>query len=70
MNHELIMPIEISIKEKKKQLKGKVMQAVVFSRCTLVEVQTSLNESYYLMYYKNALIYGEKLEKEDRRFIY
>ena len=55
MNNELIMPIEISIKEKKKLLKGKVMQAVVFSRCTMVEVQTLLNENYYLMYYKNSL---------------
>lgn len=70
MNHELIIPVEISIKEKKKLLKGKVMQAVVFSRCMLVKVQTLLNENYYLMYYKNSLIYGEKLEKvEEGSFI-
>jgi hypothetical protein len=70
MNNELIMPIEISIKEKKKQFKGKVIKAVVFSRCTILEVQTSISESYYLMYYKNSLIYGEKLEKvEEGSFI-
>ena len=66
----LSMPIEISIKEKKKLTKGKVMQAVKFSRFTILEVNTPLNESYYLMYYKNSLVYGEKLEKiEEGSFI-
>ncbi|MFJ8244801.1 tetratricopeptide repeat protein [Peribacillus asahii] len=70
MNNELIMPIEISIKEKKKLSKRQVKQAVVFSRCTMVEVQTSLNENYYLIYYKNSLVYGEQLEKvEEDSFI-
>ncbi|RID81528.1 hypothetical protein D1953_20515 [Peribacillus asahii] len=66
MNNEVIMPIEISIKEKKKLSKGQVKQAVVFSRCTMVEVQTSLNENYYLIYYKNSLVYGEPLEKVEK----
>ncbi|MFJ7744461.1 tetratricopeptide repeat protein [Peribacillus sp. NPDC097295] len=63
MNHELIMPVEMSIKEKKKLSKGKVLQAVVFSRCTMIEVESSLNENYYLIYYKNTLVYGEKVDK-------
>jgi tetratricopeptide (TPR) repeat protein len=66
MNNELIMPIEISIQEKKKISKGQVMRAIVFLRFTTIEVKTSLNESYYLIYYKNSLIYGEKLDKVDK----
>ena len=66
MNNELMMPIEITLKEKKKLTKGKVIQAVVFSRSTMFEVQTELNENYYLMYYKNSLVYGEKLEKVEK----
>ena len=70
MNNELLMPIEISIKEKKKISKGKVIQAIIFSRCTIIEVQTSLNEYYYLIYYKNSLVFGEKLENvEEGSFI-
>ena len=70
MKNELIMPIEISIKEKKKLSIGNVIQAAVFSRCTVLEVKTTLNESYYLIYYKNSLIYGEKVEKvEEGSFI-
>lgn len=70
MKNELILPIEISIKDKKKQIKGKVHQAIKFSRCTILEVKTPLNESYYLMYYKNSLIYGEKLENvKENSFI-
>lgn len=63
MNNELIKPIEISIKEKKKLTKGKVTRAAIFSRFTVLKVQTPLNENYHLIYYKNSLVYGEKLEK-------
>ncbi|MFJ7829232.1 tetratricopeptide repeat protein [Peribacillus sp. NPDC097284] len=66
MNNKLIMPVEISIKEKKKLSQGKVMQVVVFSRCTMIEVESSLNENYYLIYYKNNLVYGEKVEKIEK----
>lgn len=71
MNNELIMPIEILIKDKKKLIKGRVIEAAVFSRFSVLTVQTSLNENYYLTYYKHALIYGEKLDKiEKSSFIY
>lgn len=66
MNNELIMPIEISIKEKKKLIKGQVIKASVFSRSTILTVQTSLNEYYYLTYYKHSLVYGEKLETVEK----
>ena len=66
MNNELIVPIEMSIKDKKKLSKGKVLQAVIFSRCRMIEVQSSLTENYYLIYYKNNLVYGEKLEKVEK----
>ena len=36
----------------------------------MLKVNTSLNENYYLMYYKNSLVYGEKLEEiEEGSFI-
>ena len=66
MNNELIMPIEISIKDKKKLIKGKVIEAAVFSRFSILTVQTSLNEKYYLTYYKQSLVYGEKLDKIEK----
>lgn len=62
MNNELILPIYITIQEKNKQSTGKVMQAVVFSRCTFINVQTELNENYYLIYYNHTFIYGGKVE--------
>ena len=65
MKNKLIMPIEISIKEKKKLTIGNVIQAAVISRCTVLEVKTSQNENYYLIYYKNSLIYGEIVEKVE-----
>lgn len=66
MNNELIMPIEISIKEKKKQAKGKVLRAVVYSRFTILEAETESNENYHLIYYKNSVIYGEKLDQVEK----
>ncbi|MCQ6273795.1 hypothetical protein JMM81_02240 [Bacillus sp. V3B] len=62
MNKELVQSVEISIKEKKKIIKGQVIRAVISSRSKIIEIKTSDNKSYYLVYYKNSLVYGEKLE--------
>ena len=62
MSNVIVSPIEILLKEKKTMIKGQVMRAVLFSRFKMIEIITSMNESYYLIYYKNSLIYGELLE--------
>jgi tetratricopeptide (TPR) repeat protein len=62
MSNGSVFPIEILLKEKKNRIKGQVMRAVLFSRFKIIELRTSLNDSYYLIYYKNSLIYGELLE--------
>jgi len=70
MDNEMIMPTEISIKDKKKVEKGKVLRAAIFARTKVIEVITADDENYYLIYYKNSLIYGGKLDKiEEGTFI-
>ncbi|MDR6999895.1 hypothetical protein [Neobacillus niacini] len=63
MDKELMMPTEISIKDKKKLMKGNIVRAALFARSKVVEVMTEGHDRYYLIYYKNSLIYGEKLTK-------
>lgn len=62
MNKELIRPFEIVIKDKKKVIKGEVARVIIFSRFKIIEAKIPSNESYYLIYYKNCLVYGESLE--------
>ncbi|WP_142303753.1 hypothetical protein [Neobacillus soli] len=70
MNKELIMPTEMTIKDKKQLVKGNVIRAAVFARSKVIEVMTADNERYYFIYYKNTLIYGDKLDKvEEGTFI-
>src|SRR3954469_13305538 len=66
MSNELALPIEIVLKEKKKIIKGQVIRAVLFSRFKTIEIRTSLNESYFLIYYKNSFIYGELVENVEK----
>ena len=65
MSNELVLPIEIVLKEKKKMIKGQVIRAVLFSRFKTIEIRTSLNESYFLIYYKNSFIYGGLVENVE-----
>jgi tetratricopeptide (TPR) repeat protein len=65
MFNELSKPTEITIKDKKKVLKGKVVRASIFARSKVIDVLTADNEQYVFIYYKNSLIYGEKLENVD-----
>jgi tetratricopeptide (TPR) repeat protein len=71
MDKELMMPTEISIKDKKQIVKGNVIRAAVFSRSKVIEAFTAENERFYLVYYKNSFVYGGKLEQiEESTFIY
>ncbi|WP_040206021.1 hypothetical protein [Neobacillus jeddahensis] len=63
MNKGINLPTEVSIKDKKQVEKGNVRRAAIFARSKVIEVQTETAECYYLLYYKNSLIYGAKLGK-------
>jgi tetratricopeptide (TPR) repeat protein len=65
MDKELIMLTEILIKDKKQIVRGKVNRVAVFASSKVIEVITANNERFYLIYYKNSLIYGGKLDKVD-----
>ncbi|MGG3467420.1 hypothetical protein ABES02_07920 [Neobacillus pocheonensis] len=70
MYKENIMPTEISIKDKKIMVKGNVNRAALFARTKVIDVMTEDNERFYLIYYKNSFIYGDKLDKvEEDSFI-
>jgi len=56
---------EILIKDKKQNVKGTFARAAVFARSTVFEVITEKNEKWYLVYYKNTLVYGAKLDHID-----
>ena len=63
MDKELMIPTEISIKDKKKIIKGNILRAALFARSKVVEVMTEEHDKYYLVYYKNSFIYTDKLSK-------
>ena len=70
MYNELIKPTEMTIKDKKKIVKGNVTRAAIFARSKVIEAITADNEKFYFIYYKNTLIYGDKLDKvEESSFI-
>ena len=70
MGTELFMPTELSIKDKNRIIKGKVVRAAIFAKSKVVDVVTEDHDSYYFIYYKNSLVYGNKLEKvENDTFI-
>ena len=66
MNSELTMPTKISFKSNRVMVNGEVVRAAIFARFMVAEVQTELTEKYYLIFYKNALIYGDQLEKVQK----
>ncbi len=65
MFNELSKPTEITIKDKKKVTKGKVVRAAIFAKSKVIDVMTADNEQFYFIYYKNSFIYGEKLENVE-----
>jgi tetratricopeptide (TPR) repeat protein len=69
MSH-VFQPNEISIRDKKQLIKGQVTRAVLFSPCKILEMVTSDNSSFYLLFYKNSFVYGESLDHvENGSFI-
>jgi tetratricopeptide (TPR) repeat protein len=70
MDKKPMMPTEISIKDKKHNVKGTILRAAIFARSKVFEVITDDQERYYLHYYKNSLIFGGKLDRvEEGTFI-
>ncbi|MBT2694511.1 hypothetical protein [Bacillus sp. ISL-55] len=63
MGNELTMPTKISFKSNRVMVNGEIVRAAIFARFMVAEVQKELTEKYYLIFYKNDLIYGEQLEK-------
>lgn len=63
MSNERITPTEITIKDKKKTFKGKVVKAAVFTGSKIIHVRTTDHENFYLLYFKNSLLFGDKLEQ-------
>lgn len=66
MNSELTMPTKISFKSNRVMVNGEVVRTAIFARFMVAEVQTELTEKYYLIFYKNALIYGDQIEKVQK----
>ena len=65
MNNDPIMPTELTMKDKKKVIKGKVSRAALYARSKVVEVETEEKETYYLLYYRNHLIFGDRLDEDQ-----
>jgi hypothetical protein len=63
MDKTLIIPTEMTIKEKNHTIKGHVLRAGLWARMKVIEVETADQENFYLIYYKNSLIYGDKLNQ-------
>ncbi len=65
MHNNLIKPTELLIKDKKKTVKGIVSQAALYARSKIVAAKTPENETYYLVYYQNRLIFADQLEQVE-----
>ncbi|WP_226678219.1 tetratricopeptide repeat protein [Mesobacillus jeotgali] len=66
MKNELTMPTKISFKSNRVMVNGEVVRTAIFARFMVAEIQTEVNEKYYLIFYKNALIYGDELDKVQK----
>jgi len=66
MDNNQMMPTEISIKNKKHMVKGNVIRTAVFARSKVIEIGTEDQERYYLIFYKNSLIFGGKLNQVEK----
>ena len=61
MNNELLLPTEISIKDKKKTFIGKVVRTAIMANTKVMQVRTADAEDYYLVYYRKSFIFGDNL---------
>jgi hypothetical protein len=70
INKEHIMPTEITIKDNKRTAKGNVVRGAIYGGSKVLHVKTTEDDSFYLVYFRNSLIFGDKLEKaEEGSFI-
>lgn len=63
MKNEQHTPTDIAIKDKKKAFQGKVSEVAIFARSKVLHVITTESEHFYLIYYNQTLIFGEKLDE-------
>lgn len=54
--------IEITLKDKKKLIKGFVFQIAVFAPFKVLHVKTDIHEDYYLIYFHDSLVHGDAVE--------
>lgn len=62
-NKEHIMPTEITIKDNNRTIKGKVVRGAIFAGSKILHVKTTEAEDFYLVYFQNHFIYGDKLDE-------
>lgn len=65
MNNELMIPVEISVKDKQRSYKGKAVRASMYARSKVIHVQTEENENFYLIFYRSSFVYGGILDNID-----
>ncbi|MBB6453546.1 tetratricopeptide (TPR) repeat protein [Salirhabdus euzebyi] len=67
--NELENKVRMSVKEKKQVLEGEVKRIALFFRSKIVEIDAG-GESFYLVYYKDVFVHGEKLRNfKEHSFI-
>ena len=54
--------IEITLKDKKKLIKGFIFKMAVFAPFKVIQVKTDIHKDYYLVYFHDSLVYGDALE--------
>ena len=54
--------IEITLKDKKKLIKGFIFKMAVFAPFKVIHVKTDIHKDYYLVYFHDSLVYGDALE--------
>jgi hypothetical protein len=70
MDTENIIPNEILIKDKNRSFHGKIVRIAVFTSNKVIHVKSPEQEDFYLIFYRNHFIYGNKLSTvEPNSFI-
>src|SRR6476620_6842809 len=54
--------VEITLKDKKKLIKGFIFQMAVFTPFKTIHVKTDSHKDYYLIYFHDSLVYVDALE--------
>lgn len=59
-------PVDVVIKEKKRQYTGEVKRVTLFANAKVVEAQTTSSERFYIVFYRESIIYGEQLQTIEK----